>query len=94
MLPGSFSTSMSSHDRKADAMKLNMIVVMTTWLPRQACSTAGTIAQALPAIAAASTIAGSTVHAGRWSPSASAASAVPMPPSIAWPSPPMLNSPA
>ncbi len=44
-------------------MKLNMIVVMTTWLPRQACSTAGTAAQAAPnSIAAASTIGGSTVQ--------------------------------
>ena len=93
MLPGSLSTLSSSHDSSADAMKLNMMVVITTWLPRQACSAAGTAAQAMPNAAAANTISGSTIHAGQLSASHSATSAVPMPPSIACPSPPMLNSP-
>src|SRR5262245_4234789 len=93
MLPGSLSTLINSHDSSADAMKLNMMVVITTWLPRQACNAAGTAAHAMPNSAAAITIAGSTSHAGQWSASASATNAVPMPPSIACPSPPMLNSP-
>ena len=46
-------------------MKLNMMVVMTMWLPRQACSAAGTAAQAAPAAAAANTIKGSSTTAGR-----------------------------
>ncbi len=64
MLPGSLSTLISSHDSSAEAMKLNMMVVITTWLPRQACSAAGTAAHAMPNSAAASTISGSTSHAG------------------------------
>ena len=75
-------------------MKLNMIVVMTTWLPRQACSAAGTAAQARPNAMAATTISGSISHAGSWGASASAASPAPSPPIIACPSPPMLNRPA
>jgi len=74
-------------------MKLNMIVEMTTWLPRQACSAAGRAAQAAPASAAASTSAGSSSHAGSAAPRLDATTATPRPPSIAWPSPPMLNRP-
>jgi hypothetical protein len=74
-------------------MKLNMIVVMTMWLPRQACRLAGTAAHTMPNSAATTTISGSMAQAGNWSDQASAASDAPNPPNIAWPSPPMLNSP-
>ena len=74
-------------------MKLNMMVVMTTWLPRQACSAAGTAAQAMPKTIAAATISGSTSGAGRCAASDSATSAAPSPPIMACPSPPMLNRP-
>ena len=74
-------------------MKLNMMVVITTWLPRRACSQPGTAAHAAPNSADISTASGSATSPGRW-PSPSATTAAPMPPSIACPSPPMLNSPA
>ncbi len=70
-----------------------MIVVITMWLPRQACSAAGTAAQARPKSIAETTIVGNMTQAGRLSASASAASPAPRPPIIAWPSPPMLNRP-
>ena len=75
-------------------MKLNMIVVITMWLPRQACKAPGTAAQAMPKSMAAATIRGSSSHAGRLWPRPSATSPAPSPPIMAWPSPPMLNRPA
>ena len=42
-----------------------MIVVMTMWLPRLACSTPGTAAQAAPKAAAASVAAGIRIEGGR-----------------------------
>ncbi len=74
-------------------MKLNMMVVMTVWLPRQACSAPGTAAHTQPNSAAESTISGSISGAGSESLKASAASPAPSPPITAWPSPPMLKSP-
>ena len=74
-------------------MKLNMIVVMTMWLPRFACRIAGMNAHAAPNSAAPIIAAGSaTPQCGHGS--ASATSATPSPPSVACPSAPMLNSPA
>jgi hypothetical protein len=75
-------------------MKLNMIVVITIWLPRQACSAPGTAPQTMPNSIAASTIKGSTTTGGAADPSHSPISAAPSPPIMACPSPPMLNSPA
>ena len=46
-------------------MKLNMIVVMTTWLPRRAWSHAGTKAHAAPKAAATATAATTTSGAGQ-----------------------------
>ena len=46
-------------------MKLNMIVVMTTWLPRRAWSHAGTNAHAAPNTAAAATATGMTSAVGQ-----------------------------
>ncbi len=43
-------------------MKLNMIVVMTIWLPRLACSQAGISAQSAPKVAEASIAAIRAVH--------------------------------
>ena len=74
-------------------MKLNMIVVMTMWLPRQACSAPGIAAHSTPQAMAASTISGSASQAGACGPSASAARPAPSPPIMACPSAPMLNSP-
>ena len=72
-------------------MKLNMIVVMTIWLPRLACSQAGIAAQAAPNSAAASVAAiSASDQCGQGT--YRQAMATPSPPSIAWPSPPMLNS--
>ena len=93
MLPGALSGPTSSQAKPAAAMKLNMIVVITMWLPRQACSAAGTAAHSAPPAIAATTISGSSKAAGRRSPSASATRLQPRPPIMAWPSPPMLNSP-
>jgi hypothetical protein len=73
-------------------MKLNMMVVMTVWLPRQACSAPGTAPHAAEG-RRASTISGSISQAGSQPSSASAARPAPSPPMMAWPSPPMLNSP-
>ena len=47
------------HQRRA-AMKLNMIVVITTWLPRRACSQPGMNAQKPPKAAAARIASGTT----------------------------------
>src|SRR5229473_2177108 len=74
-------------------MKLNMIVVITRWLPRRACNNAGTKAQAAPKPAATTAAAAKTRGAGR-SPTARTTNVAPRPPSAAWPSPPMLKSPA
>ena len=46
-------------------MKLNMMVVMMTWLPRYACSAAGTSAHIAPNAAAATTTKGNINHAGK-----------------------------
>ena len=70
-----------------------MMVVMTTWLPRYACSQPGTAAQAMPKSAPPQAISGNSTQAGRMCAPHSATSPVPSPPSTAWPSPPMLNSP-
>ena len=75
-------------------MKLNMIVVITMWLPRQACKAPGTAAQTMPKAMATNTISGSNSQGGKVWPKASATRPVPSPPIIAWPSPPMLNRPA
>ena len=45
-------------------MKLNMIVVMTMWLPRAACSQAGISAQSAPKAAAATMATGNVTHHG------------------------------
>lgn len=74
-------------------MKLNMMVVITVWLPRQACSAPGTAAHSRPIDMAESTISGSISQAGSASEKASAISPAPSPPIMAWPSPPMLNRP-
>src|SRR6266851_4329000 len=58
--PGAMSTSTSSQVSSVAAMKLNMIVVITTWLPRRACSQAGISAQAAPHPIAAMSASGST----------------------------------
>ena len=60
-------------------MKLNMIVVMTMWLPRLACSQAGMKAQAAPNSAEASTASKATTGQGQ-PVSASATSPAPSPP--------------
>ena len=70
-----------------------MMVVITMWLPRQACSAPGMAAHTSPKSAALSTISGSINAAGSDSLKASAARPAPRPPITAWPSPPMLNSP-
>ena len=71
-------------------MKLNMIVVITMWLPRLACSQAGIKAQAAPKAAAASVATiSATDQCGNGM--KRQASATPSPPTIACPSPPMLN---
>ncbi|MND09513.1 hypothetical protein D3C83_329070 [compost metagenome] len=57
-----------------------MIVVMTTWLPRLACSQAGMSAQTAPKTAAARIASGSTTIAGSVASRASATSAAPSPP--------------
>ena len=75
-------------------MKLNMIVVMTTWLPRLACSQAGMKAHAAPNRAAAAMASGMVMYQGMYLSSARHTSAVPSPPIYACPSPPMLNRPA
>ena len=70
-----------------------MIVVMTMWLPRFACRYPGMNAQAPPNSPAPRIANGSaSVQCGQGS--ARQTSATPSPPSAAWPSPPMLNSPA
>ena len=56
-----------------------MMVVMTMWLPRRACSTPGTVAQAAPKAAATAIPAGITSHAGR-APPCRHTSAQPSPP--------------
>ena len=56
-----------------------MIVVMTMWLPRLACSTPGTAAQAAPKTPAASTAAGIRSQGGR-KPPCRQTSAAPSPP--------------
>ena len=73
-------------------MKLNMMVVMTTWLPRRAWSQAGTNAQAAPKAAATTMAAGTTRTVGQ-PPAPRQRSATPRPPMYAWPSAPMLKSP-
>jgi hypothetical protein len=50
---------------KAEAMKLNMIVVMTICLPRRAASHAGTNAQAAPETADTTMVAGMTRAVGQ-----------------------------
>jgi hypothetical protein len=92
--PAGLRWSTSSHTSSVLARKLNMMVVMTTWLPRQACSQPGTAAHAMPNSAPPMAISGSSSQAGNSCPPHSATSAVPSPPSMAWPSPPMLNRPA
>ena len=72
-------------------MKLNMIVVMTIWLPRFACSQAGTAAQSAPK-AAAPSIAAASASDQCGQGIIMQTSATPRPPSIACPSPPMLKS--
>ena len=59
-------------------MKLNMIVVMTTWLPRLACSQPGMKAQTAPKAVAARMASGSGEDA-RQPGKARQASATPMP---------------
>ena len=72
-------------------MKLNMIVVITMWLPRVACSQAGTTAQSAPKAAAPRLAAASArVQCGHGMDRQT--SATPSPPSMACPSPPMLKS--
>ena len=93
-LPGTASTFTSSQTSSAEARKLNMIVVMTMWLPRRACSQAGTAAQAAPPTAAAGMASSSTAQPGSQRSSASATTQASSPPIEAWPSAPMLNSPA
>ena len=73
-------------------MKLNMMVVMTTWLPRRAWSHAGTNAQAAPDAAATTMAAGMTRAVGQ-PPAPRQTSATPSPAMYAWPSAPMLKSP-
>ncbi len=75
-------------------MKLNMIVVITMWLPRQACSAPGSAPQSMPNSIATSTISGSSSQPGSVWPRPKATKPAPSPPIMAWPSPPMLNSPA
>jgi hypothetical protein len=75
-------------------MKLNMIVVITMWLPRQACRAPGTAAHSMPKAIATSTISGSNSHAGSTGARPSATSPAPRPPIIACPSPPILKRPA
>ncbi|MCY1243728.1 hypothetical protein D9M72_567560 [compost metagenome] len=61
-------------------MKLNMMVVMTIWLPRLACSQPGRNAQAAPNRAEPMIASGKTTNHGIvWS-SQRHASATPMPP--------------
>ncbi len=75
-----------------EAMKLNMIVVMTIWLPRRACSHAGRKAQPAPKAAERTMAAGMTRAVGQ--PAAPRQkSPTPRPPRYAWPSAPMLKSP-
>jgi hypothetical protein len=73
-------------------MKLNMIVVMTTWLPRRACSQAGPNAHPAPKAAATRTAAGTTSTVGH-APAPRHSRATPSPAMEAWPSAPMLNRP-
>ncbi len=61
-------------------MKLNMIVVMTTWLPRLACSQAGISAQRAPASAAIIVASGRLIHQGKTESKARQAMATPRPP--------------
>src|SRR5690349_22664535 len=58
--PGAMSTSTSSQVSSVAAMKLNIIVVITTWLPLRACSHAGINAQAAPHAIAAISASGRT----------------------------------
>ncbi len=61
-------------------MKLNMMVVMTIWLPRLACSQPGRNAQSAPKKADPTMASGKTTYQGIvWS-SQRQASATPMPP--------------
>ncbi len=71
-------------------MKLNMIVVMTMWLPRLACRIAGRNAQAAPN-AAPPTIAAGSASAQCGQSTERHTSATPRPPIAACPSPPMLK---
>jgi hypothetical protein len=87
------STFTSRYTSSVLAMKLNMIVVITMWLPRYACRYAGTAAHAAPNAAAATIISGNTIAAGIWSPIQRATRPTPRPPSKACPSAPMLKSP-
>ena len=75
------------------AIQLNMMVVMTTWLPRRAWSQPARKAHSAPNSIAAATATGiaSTPGSG---PRFRAASVAPRPASVACPSAPMLNRPA
>ena len=71
-------------------MKLNIIVVITIWLPRLACSQAGKKPQAAPKAApAASEPISASDQCGQGI--SKHDSATPKPPKVACPSPPMLN---
>ena len=72
-------------------MKLNMIVVITMWLPRRACRYAGIAAHAAPNAIAPMIATGNA--SSQWGQAKDMQTrAAPSPPSVAWPSPPILNS--
>jgi hypothetical protein len=91
--PGSISSLTRTKFISALAMKLNMMVVTTIWLPRFACSQPGRKAQAAPNSSAASTDSGVTIHQGQ-PPRNRQTSATPRPAKYACPSTPILNRPA
>ena len=62
--PGRISGPVRSPTMMPAAMKLNMIVVMTTWLPRVACRKPGRNAHAAPKSAAAKIAIGMTRRPG------------------------------
>ena len=73
------------------AMKLNMIVVITMWLPRLACRIGRDEAQAAPNSACPRWPADDRQASSAAREYKAQTSATPRPPSRAWPSPPMLN---
>ena len=77
-----------------EAMKLNMIVVITMWLPRFACRYPGITPQTAPNKAEPKIARRITSGTGITPPNERATRPIPSPPIAACPSPPILNSSA